>query len=106
MEQKIYEELFKLFNFNPETKRIEYKSNSIENFNFFKDLLFQFCFLSKEGSIKFEDIYVLWFYKSVIGDNEIKLYLEIIDALISKSNNIFYNMEEKYIILIKNFLDM
>ena len=105
MEQKIYEELCKLFNFNPETKRITYEYNSIENYNFFKDLLFQFCFLSKEGSIKFEDIYVLWFYKSVKSTNEIKLYLEIIEVLIYKSNNMFCDLGEKYISLIKNFLD-
>lgn len=105
MEQKLFEELCKLYDYDIDNKIITYKI-TFQNTNLFKELLFKFCFLLKEGSLKFEGISDLWFKKKSKNQAEINLYLGIIESLIKKSNDQYCELKEMFINLTIDFLNI
>ena len=101
----LYHEICKLYDYNIKAKIISYKKY-FEDSNPFRELLFIFCFLTKEGSVVFRDINDLWFFETAINSNEIKLYLGIIEYFINKINNNHYDKKQKCVSLVKDFLDI
>ena len=104
MEKNLYQEICELYEYNQETKEISYKI-TVEDSNLFKELLFKFCFLIREGSLTFKNINDLWFYKITNNPAEIKIYSGIIESLISKSHDHQCDIKQKYVHLVKDYLD-
>ena len=77
-----------------------------DNYNIYKSLLFQFCFLINKGSIKFERLQDLWFFKDLNNFEEIKIIFGIIEALLEKIKDKNVNMQQKNISLVKEFLNL
>ena len=94
MNDNIYQRLCKIFDFDKNTGKISYSCNQffqpIEEKYIYQTFLFEFCFLSKSGSIEFKNLNDIWFFKT-FNDKEIEVALNIITILITKIENIKVN---------------
>lgn len=100
-----FEKLCQTFSFDKNTKILSYKN--VDNpSNFYKKLLFEFCFLTKEGSFKLKSYKELWFYKGLNNPKEVELAEGIIELLISKDRNISCDISSKNITLANSFLNL
>lgn len=79
-EDEICEKMKAIYNYNKSSKTISLDSN---NGDFYKTLLFKFCFLIDKGSIKFESYKDLWFIQTFDPFKQ-ELLLEIINLFICK----------------------
>lgn len=107
MEDKLHQDLCKVFAFDNIIKIFSLSMNydEIDEACIYKNLLFKYCFLSNANSVKVENIKDLWFFKL---DNleEIKIIIGVFELILSKINDKNFDIREKSICLVKNFLDL
>ena len=87
MNGDIYKSLCAIFNFNKDTKNVSFGVNPLLNRldkkDLYKTFLFEFCFLLKNGSVEFNKLDDIWFFK-IFNVEEKEIALEIIKVLIDK----------------------
>ena len=99
---EIFEKICKIFTYNKESKMISY--NSKEG-NLYKYFLFRFCFLSKNGPIKFENIESIWFFQTFEITKK-NILLDIIDYLIYIVENKEINIDERIIDSVQSLINL
>ena len=104
MEDNLYKEICKLYDFNKESKTVSF-TKTFESNSLYRELLFKFCFLQKSGSVIFKDIHDLWICKNINNPKEKKLYFDIIETLLSLINNRHFDEKQKYSYLVSEFLN-
>ena len=104
MEDNLYEEICKLYDFNIDSKTVSF-TKTFESNSLYRELLFKFCFLQKSGSVIFKDIHDLWICKNINNPKEKKLYFDIIETLLSLINNRHFDEKQKYSYLVSEFLN-
>ena len=104
MEDNLYEEICKPYDFNIDSKTVSF-TKTFESNSLYRELLFKFCFLQKSGSVIFKDIHDLWICKNINNPKEKKLYFDIIETLLSLINNRHFDEKQKYSYLVSEFLN-
>ena len=99
---EIFEKICKIFTYNKETKMISYNS---KDGNLYKYFLFRFCFLSKNGPIKFENIENIWFFQTFEITKK-NILLDIIDYLIYIVENKEINIDERIIDSVQSLINL
>ena len=99
---EIFEKICKIFTYNKESKMISYNS---KDGNLYKYFLFRFCFLSKNGPIKFENIENIWFFQTFEITKK-NILLDIIDYLIYIVENKEINIDERIIDSVQSLINL
>ena len=99
---EIFEKICKIFTYNKESKMISYNS---KDGNLYKYFLFRFCFLSKNGPIKFENIENIWFFQTFEITKK-NILLDIIDYLIYIVENKEINIDERIIESVQSLINL
>ena len=88
MSENIYNKICAIFNIDKESKIISFNNNlsneSFDEYMIYKTFLFEFCFLIKKGSVKFQNLNDIWFFKT-FKNKEKEIALKMIDILINKT---------------------